>query len=298
MKDFFRRHPKMDKSGQRNQIQEPRKNPSDMQNGQASESPEGARSAIESSGQPADMVVTTVLFSSRPEQAPLEQELKQTPAERPSKLESAQRELDKAAAKLREVIPADVLQREVLDIGSIQDSADVSYIAENLGSFIESMMHEQNIKESGKSAIPTLIKGWVKKTLPFIHTGLTTAKVNLPVFITNSYRMQFQFLLGGLCSVLSSLCRFISQHISLIVQQIEKQTELAEKIDNTFNNLSRAISTIVIGDDFPRSLSPEHVDQIRSAAIVLTASVMDCLCTIIKYLKQKRSSLFFLLTRY
>jgi hypothetical protein len=77
------------------------------------------------------------------------------------------------------------------------------------------------------------------------------------------------------------------------LKQAQKQASLADKIDNALIDLSRALSAVAIGDDFPRSLSQDHVDQIRSSAIFLTASVMDCLYVIIKCVERNGLYLLF-----
>jgi hypothetical protein len=72
----------------------------------------------------------------------------------------------------------------------------------------------------------------------------------------------------------------------VVIQQAQKQAALVDKIDSALQDLSVAISTVILGDDFPRCLAQGQVDEIRSAALFLTTSVMDCLSVIIKCVEQ------------
>jgi hypothetical protein len=62
--------------------------------------------------------------------------------------------------------------------------------------------------------------------------------------------------------------------------------DVADKVDDTIINLTLAIQNVgVVGD-----LSNSHLDQIRIAAIYLSASVMDCLTSLIDWVT--RSGIF------
>ena len=49
-------------------------------------------------------------------------------------------------------------------------------------------------------------------------------------------------------------------------------------------DLSQAIQNIGIDPNFPRIMSPKHLEEIQSAASYLSAAVMDCLASLIDYL--------------
>jgi hypothetical protein len=72
----------------------------------------------------------------------------------------------------------------------------------------------------------------------------------------------------------------------LSIQKAKGMADVADKVDDTIINLTLAIQNVgVVGD-----LSNSHLDQIRIAAIYLSASVMDCLTSLIDWVT--RSGIF------
>jgi hypothetical protein len=69
-------------------------------------------------------------------------------------------------------------------------------------------------------------------------------------------------------------------------QLLKNVTEVPEKIENALAHISSALSGIGIGEDFPRCLSQEYLDDIRASSIFLTVAIMDCLCAVIKWTNQ------------
>ena len=116
----------------------------------------------------------------RPNSAQPETNLQQT-ADQPqapsgllSSTEYAEKRLKEAAEKLEKVIPKEVLQSGKLEINGC---ADINTMADNVALAIGRLMNQRNIDESKQSAVKTLMKGWVKKALPFIQHGLSAASV-------------------------------------------------------------------------------------------------------------------------
>jgi hypothetical protein len=104
----------------------------------------------------------------------------ETSTKGPPILERAQKALDKAATRLKGLLPEDILKNEQVKMDSIPGSADVSSLAENIGSVVDLLMREGSDDDTDTLAVQHLIKGWVKKALPFIHSGLKAAKVRWP----------------------------------------------------------------------------------------------------------------------
>jgi hypothetical protein len=65
--------------------------------------------------------------------------------------------------------------------------------------------------------------------------------------------------------------------LPLILQKSEAMSDLADKVDGTLEDLSLVIQNVGVVEDF----SNIHLNQVRIAAIYLSASVMDCLSGLI-----------------
>jgi hypothetical protein len=65
--------------------------------------------------------------------------------------------------------------------------------------------------------------------------------------------------------------------LPLILQKSEAMSDLADKVDGTLDDLSLVIQNVGVVEDF----SNIHLNQVRIAAIYLSASVMDCLSGLI-----------------
>jgi hypothetical protein len=65
-------------------------------------------------------------------------------------------------------------------------SADVSSLAENIGSVVDLLMRKGRNEEIDTLAIQHLIKCWVENAPPFIHSGLKAVKVRLPFIRSKS----------------------------------------------------------------------------------------------------------------
>jgi hypothetical protein len=117
----------------------------------------------------------------------IEPENTQTNAEQrsdtPPSLAGAEARLKEAARKLQTLIPEDVLQCGELKFNDIEGCADINSLADNVGLAIATLMDQRNVEKSNQSAVKTLMKGWVKKVLPFIQQGLSFATVSNRVTI-------------------------------------------------------------------------------------------------------------------
>jgi hypothetical protein len=98
----------------------------------------------------------------------------QVPSETLSHLGNSERRLEEAAKKLNKVIPKESFLSDHLEITGC---ADINTIADNVASAIGTLMSERNIDRTKQSVVKTLLKGWVKKALPFIQQGLSAASV-------------------------------------------------------------------------------------------------------------------------
>ena len=65
---------------------------------------------------------------------------------------------------------------------------------------------------------------------------------------------------------------------------------VADKVDETFENLLLAIQNVGVVEDF----SKIHMNEVRIAAIYLSASVMDCLSGLIEWVDASSTFLFLL----
>ena len=57
-------------------------------------------------------------------------------------------------------------------------------------------------------------------------------------------------------------------------------------MDPTLEDLSQAIQNVGVGDYFPQLLSEDYLAELHSAALYLSAAVMDCLTTLIEFITQ------------
>jgi len=77
---------------------------------------------------------------------------------------------------------------------------------------------------------------------------------------------------------------------SLMVQKAQAMADVADKVDDTMVDLSLAMQAIGVIGDF----SNIHLDEVRIAAIYLSAAVMDCLAGLIDWVTRSRIFLFWL----
>jgi hypothetical protein len=94
----------------------------------------------------------------------------------PTPLKTAEARLKEAANKLQKVIPEQLLESDKLEI---KGCADINPMADDVALAIGRLMDQRNVDEAKQSVVKTLMKGWVKKALPFIQYGLNSAKVGL-----------------------------------------------------------------------------------------------------------------------
>jgi hypothetical protein len=74
-------------------------------------------------------------------------------------------------------------------------------------------------------------------------------------------------------------------HILSDLQQAQKKG-MVDQIQFAFKDLSRATSMFRLPDDYPRCLSQPYVDKMRTVAVFLMASMMNCFSIIINCLEQ------------
>jgi hypothetical protein len=70
----------------------------------------------------------------------------------------------------------------------------------------------------------------------------------------------------------------------LTAQTAQAMADVADKVDDTIVDLSLAMQDIGVIGDF----SNLHLNEVRIAAIYLSASVMDCLTTLIDWVTRSR----------
>ena len=92
----------------------------------------------------------------------------------PANVAIAQERLNKASNKLKAKIPQEILESTNVEI---QASADINSLADNIESALVAMMDLRNIQKSRQTRVRVLVMEWSKKTIPFVKTGLTIAKV-------------------------------------------------------------------------------------------------------------------------
>jgi len=89
--------------------------------------------------------------------------------------EAAEERLKDAAKNLEKIIPTEVLESEKLEI---KGCADINTLADNIAVAIGRLMNKRNVEETKQSTVKTLMKGWVKKALPFVQNGLSATTVH------------------------------------------------------------------------------------------------------------------------
>jgi hypothetical protein len=72
------------------------------------------------------------------------------------------------------------------------------------------------------------------------------------------------------------------------LQAAQKTSDVADKVDDTLVDLSLAIQNIEVAGDF----SEVHLEEVRIAAIYLSAAVMDCLTGLIDWVTRSGIYLF------
>ena len=85
--------------------------------------------------------------------------------------------LDTAAEKLKKKLPAETWGITSCDI---KPSADISSLAENIGTTLVTLMDKRNVEKSKQTRGQGMVIEWAKKTIPFVETGLTIANVPIP----------------------------------------------------------------------------------------------------------------------
>jgi hypothetical protein len=82
--------------------------------------------------------------------------------------------LDTAAEKLKKKIPTETWGITSFDI---KPSADITSLAENIGTTLVTLMDKRNVEKSKQTRVQGMVREWAKKTIPFVETGLTIANV-------------------------------------------------------------------------------------------------------------------------
>jgi hypothetical protein len=77
---------------------------------------------------------------------------------------------------------------------------------------------------------------------------------------------------------------------SLMVQKAQTMMDVADKVDDTMVDLSLAIQNVGVIGEF----SNVRLNEVRIAAIYLSAAVMDCLTSLIDWVTRSRIFLFWL----
>jgi hypothetical protein len=98
-------------------------------------------------------------------------------ADPPKTATEAEKRLKKAAEELQKLIPADIAQSEDLEIKTIKGCADINSLADRVGSAVVKVMEHRRMEIEKQPAVQKLLKSWVKNVLPFVHQGLSIAKV-------------------------------------------------------------------------------------------------------------------------
>jgi hypothetical protein len=98
-------------------------------------------------------------------------------ADPPKTATEAEKRLKKAAKELQKLIPADIAQSEDLEIKTIKGCADINSLADKVGSAVVKVMEHRSMEIEKQPAVQKLLKSWVKNVLPFVHQGLSIAKV-------------------------------------------------------------------------------------------------------------------------
>ena len=107
----------------------------------------------------------------------------------PKNVAIAHDRLNKAGEKLKKTLPADLL---AIGDFEIKMSADVNSVADNIGSTLDTFMEQRHVEESEQSHARELITEWAKKTIPFIETGVSIAKVWCPTPLMNKETESWQ----------------------------------------------------------------------------------------------------------
>lgn len=69
-------------------------------------------------------------------------------------------------------------------------------------------------------------------------------------------------------------------------QRAKTISETYEKVTDVLEYLSQMIQDVNVDANFPRLLQQKQLNGIQSAALYLTASIMDCLTVLVKYVKE------------
>ena len=89
----------------------------------------------------------------------------------------AETTLNEAAEKLQKKLPEEVQQDERFRIKPIHGSADINAVSDSLQRSIGHLMDQQEVPEQKQLLVKALTNNWVKKAIPFIHSGLSVAEV-------------------------------------------------------------------------------------------------------------------------
>ena len=92
----------------------------------------------------------------------------------PTTIATANDRLDKAAEKFKTKMTKEILGSTNFEIKA---SADISSLAENIGVTLVTMMDKRKVEKSKQTHVQSMVTEWVKKTIPFVETGLTVANV-------------------------------------------------------------------------------------------------------------------------
>jgi hypothetical protein len=69
-------------------------------------------------------------------------------------------------------------------------------------------------------------------------------------------------------------------------QRAKTISETAEKVSDVLVFLSKTIPTVDVDNGLPRLLQQKQLDGIQFAAISLTASIMECLTVLVRYITE------------
>jgi len=98
----------------------------------------------------------------------------------------AETTLKEAAEKLQKKLPEEVQQDERFRIKPIHGSADINAVSDSLQRSIGRLMDQQEVPEQKQILVKALTNNWVKKAIPFIHSGLSVAEVQFSFGLAHS----------------------------------------------------------------------------------------------------------------
>jgi hypothetical protein len=94
-------------------------------------------------------------------------------------LAHAEATLKEAAENLQKKLPKGIKEDERFQIKPIHGSADINMLSESLERSIGGLMDQEAVPERKQTLVKILTNNWVKKAIPFIHSGLSVAEASL-----------------------------------------------------------------------------------------------------------------------